>query len=206
MSTAPKRRLLSEPEYLLIERQAAERSEYVRGEMFAMAGASREHNVIASNISRRLGNQLENRGCDVYQSDMKVWIPSKRRYAYPDVVVVCGHRKFADEHRDVLINPTVLIEVLSESTRDYDLAEKASDYRSIESLREIVLIAQDQPWAEHLVRGADETWSLRDIVGADANVSLRSIGCELPFAAVYAKIEFPGPPRPLLRVAADESV
>src|SRR5438105_12000508 len=113
MSTVPQRRLLSETEYLLIERQAAEKSEFFRGEMFAMSGGTREHNVIAHNISRSLGNQLEGRDCDVYQSDMRVRVAEAGRYTYPDVVAVCGGRQFADEKKDILLNPTLLVEVLS---------------------------------------------------------------------------------------------
>ena len=94
MSTALKRRLLTEEEYLLVERQAEQRSEFVRGEMFAKSGATRNHNVIAQRISRLLGNQLEGRGCDVYQSDMKVRSASGKRFTYPDVVVVCGEQRF----------------------------------------------------------------------------------------------------------------
>jgi Uma2 family endonuclease len=145
MSTVPRRRLLSEKEYLLIERQAQQKSEFHRGEMFAMAGASREHNVIAHNLSRHLGNLLGGRGCDVYQSDMKVRIAATGRFTYPDVVVACSPRQFADDQKDVLLNPTLVAEVLSESTSDYDRGEKASDYRSLNSLCDFVLIAQDQP-------------------------------------------------------------
>src|SRR5262245_6099426 len=129
MSSALKRRLLTEEEYLLVERQAAERSEYFRGDMFAMSGATRSHNVIAQQISRLLGNQLEGRGCDVYQSDMKVRSASGKHFTYPDLVVVCGERQYLDEREDVLLNPTVIVEVLSESTAAYDRGDKATDYR-----------------------------------------------------------------------------
>lgn len=201
MSTALKRRLLTEDEYLLVERQASERSEFLRGEMFAMAGATRRHNVIAANIARLLGNQLQGRGCDVYQSDMKVYIQTTGRFAYPDVVVVCGERKFLDNREDVLLNPTVLVEVLFESTANYDRGEKSRDYRLLESLRDLVVVAQDQPVVEHSVRQDKNRWTLNAIEGLNAAIELASIRCILKAADIYAGIDFLPAARPALRVA-----
>jgi len=203
MSTVPAR-LLSEEEYLARERQAAFKSEYDRGQTFAMAGASREHNVIAHNLSRHLGNQLAGRGCDVYQSDMKVRVRATGRYAYPDVAIVCGQRQFADESRDVLLNPTCLVEVLSESTANYDRGAKASDYRLLDSLREFLIVAQDQPLIDHYIRRDEDTWTVTRIEGTGGTIELSSLGCRLPLAAVFENIEFPPHPRPLLRVADEE--
>jgi Uma2 family endonuclease len=201
MSTALKRRLLTEEEYLLIERQSEERSEYFRGEMFAMSGATRSHNVIAHRISRLLGNQLEGRSCDVYQSDMKVRVNTSGRFTYPDVVVVCGERQYLDERQDVLLNPTVLFEVLSESTANYDRGEKSRDYRMLGSLRDLLIVAQDQPLVEHHVRQDKNTWNLATVHGLDATIQLPSIGCTLPLADVFAGIEFFDLSPPALRVA-----
>jgi Uma2 family endonuclease len=200
MSTAPKRRLLTEEEYLLIERQAQEKSEFVRGEMFAMSGATRSHNVIAQRISRLLGNQLEGRGCDVYQSDMKVRVASTGRFAYPDVVVVCGERQYLDDRNDVLLNPTVLIEVLSESTANYDRGDKSRDYRLLGSLRELLIVAQDEPLIEHFVRQDKNTWNFTSTQGLEAEIELPSIGCKLRLADVFAGIEFTHMPHPAMRV------
>ena len=120
--------------------------------MFAMSGATRNHNVIASKISRLLQNQLDGRGCDVYQSDMKVRITASGRFTYPDIAVVCGERQFLDDRQDVLLNPTVLIEVLSETTANYDRGDKSRDYRQLDSLRELLIVAQNEPLVEHFVR------------------------------------------------------
>jgi Uma2 family endonuclease len=201
MSTIPKRRLLTEFEYLLVERQAEERSEFFRGEMFAMSGATRSHNVIASKLSRLLQNQLDGRGCDVYQSDMKVRVASTGRFAYPDIVVVCGERQYLDDREDVLLNPTVLIEVLSESTANYDRLDKARDYRLLGSLRELLLVAQDVPLVEHFVKQDQSTWNFTSVTGLEAAIELPSIGCKLKLADVFAGIELSQALRPKLRVA-----
>lgn len=204
MSTAPQRRPLTEQEYLLIERQAQHKSEFYRGEIFAMAGATREHNVIAHNLSRHLGNLLAGRDCDVYQSDMKVRIAATGRYAYPDVVVACSPRQFADDKQDVLLNPTFLAEVLSDSTSAYDRGDKASDYRSLDSLREFALVAQDQPLVEHYIRQDAETWTVRQIAGLDGVLTASAAGGGIRLADIYAGIDFGAGRRPTLRVADDD--
>ena len=203
MSTVPVK-LLSEQEYLARERKTTFKSEFYRGETFAMAGATREHNVIAAQYLRSLGNQLAGRKCDVYQSDMKVRIAATGRFTYPDVVVACQPRQFADDQKDVLLNPTLLVEVLSDSTASYDRGEKATDYRELQSLREFLLVAQDQPLVEHFTRQSPDTWQITRIVGLDATVELPSIACRLSLEEIYAEVEFPPHPRPVLRVAAEE--
>lgn len=204
MSTVPIKRL-TEQEYLARERKAPFKSEFYRGETFAMAGATREHNVIATNISRGLGNQLAGHKCDVYQSDMKVRVAATGRFTYPDVVVACPPRQFADDQKDVLLNPTLLVEVLSDSTAGYDRGEKATDYRELQSLHEFLLVAQDQPLVEHFVRQTADTWQITRIAGLDATVELASIGCRLTLAEIYAEVDFPPHPRPFLRVTVDDS-
>src|SRR5438067_4959462 len=129
MSSAPSRRLFSEAEYLIIERQSAQKSEYWRGEIFSMAGASDAHETIAGNCFGLLWQQFRGRDCKAYKSDMKVQISAAGRFAYPDVVAACGERKFVDEKKDVLTNPAVIIEVLSASTAEYDRGGKAPDYQ-----------------------------------------------------------------------------
>src|SRR5215207_6350571 len=138
MSSNPKT-LLSEEEYLAIERQAEFRSEYVAGEMFAMAGASRRHNRTVTNLVVALDNQLRARPCNVYSNDMRVKVQSTGLFTYPDVVVTCGEERFADGEMDVLLNPVVIVEVLSDSTEAYDRGKKFESYQSIESLKEYVL-------------------------------------------------------------------
>ncbi len=197
MSSVPTR-LLSEQEYLARERTAEFKSEFYRGEIFAMAGATREHNLIAANVSRALGNQLANRPCEVYQSDMKVRVAATGLYTYPDVVVGCGELQFVDSAKDALLNPIVLIEILSSSTAAYDCGTKAAHYRLLDSLKEFLLIDQNVPFAEHYIRDDGETWRVVRHEGIDTTIDLKSIGCRLVLADVYQKVQFATGARPLL--------
>ena len=129
MSSAATRKRLSPQEYLAIERKSETRNEYYNGEMFAMAGASREHNLISVNLLRDIGNQLEDRPCEAYPSDMRVSIEATGLYTYPDVSVVCGEPRFEDREVDTLLNPTVIIEILSPTTEAYDRGFKFRQYR-----------------------------------------------------------------------------
>ncbi|MBI3951604.1 MAG: Uma2 family endonuclease [Acidobacteria bacterium] len=191
MSTQFKRHLTPE-EYLAIERKAEYKSEYFNGEVFAMAGAGERHNLIVANLIMELGRQLKKRPCKVYPSDMRVKIPVTGLYTYPDVVVVCGEPMFEDEHKDTLLNPTVLIEVLSESTEAYDRGKKFEHYRSVESLSDYVLIAQDAPKIEHYVRQPGNLWLLSETSGSQDIVQIDSIQCELALTEVYDKVEMVG--------------
>lgn len=177
-------------EYLARERQAETKSEYVRGEVFAMSGASREHNLIAANIARHLGNQLRDRECEVYQSDMRVKVSSTGLYTYPDVTVVCSEPQFEDAELDTLVNPKVLIEVLSPSTADYDRGGKFAHYRRLPSLLEYLLISQDRPLVEHHVRQSQDQWLLTECAAVDGTLRLASIQCELPLSEIYLKVRF----------------
>jgi Uma2 family endonuclease len=206
MSTAPVRRLLTEEEYLLIERQAHEKSEFVRGEMFAMAGATDQHATIAGNCFGLLWQVLSKRDGKVYKGDMKVRVSAAGRYAYPDVAAVCGERKFADEKKDVLLNPAVIVEVSSPSTANYDRLDKARDYQKLPSLRDLLIVAHDQPLIEHSVRQNKNTWSMTSVYGLDATIELPSIGCSLRLADVFAGVEFPAGSRPALHVAEGDEV
>jgi Uma2 family endonuclease len=202
MSTVPKR-LLTDEEYLAIERKASFRSEFYRGEMFAMAGASREHNLIAGNVFWRLRGQLDSRPCEVYSSDMKVRIKPTGLFAYPDVVVVCGGPQFADNERDVLVNPGLLVEVLSPSTAVYDRGDKALHYRQLPSLRELLLIEQEHLALEHYIRQDGGDWLIKRVEGMDAALELPSLNCRLTLAEIYARIEFAPAARPPLRPVAE---
>ena len=204
MSTVPKLQL-TEAEYLARERKADFRSEFYRGEMFAMAGATREHNLIAGNCFGVLWQQLAKRGCEVYQNDMKVRISATGLYTYPDVVVACGKPSFADQQHDVLLNPTLVIEVLSESTANYDCGVKATHYRRLESLQEFVLIDSHVATAEHYVRHDAQSWRITGVDGMAAVLRLNSIGCELPLAEAYAKVQLNADARALLRPAGVET-
>lgn len=188
MSSQPKTYLTPE-EYLAIERQAEYKSEYLAGEVFAMVGASREHNLITVNISTALAQQLKDRPCEVYSSDMRVGVSAADLYTYPDVVVACNEPKFDDDYFDTLLNPTLIVEVLSPSTASYDRTKKFGYYRKIESLAEYLLVAQDEYKVEQYVKQPDGRWLLSDISSLAGTVELDSIQCMLKLADVYAKVE-----------------
>ena len=177
-------------EYLRLERQSECKSEYLNGEIFAMGGASEAHNLIAGNIFGELRPQLKDRPCRVYISDMRGKVRSIGLYTYPDVVVVCGVPEFEDSETDTLLNPTVLVEVLSPSTERYDRIAKTSYYRTIDSLAEHLLVAQDEIRLEQYVRQPNEQWLLSEYVTIDAVVTLSSIECTLKLRDVYERITF----------------
>jgi len=183
---------LSPQQYLAIERAAEERSEYLDGEMVAMTGASRNHSLITGNLVRELGLQLRDRPCEVHSSDLRVQISQTGLHTYPDVVVVCGEPRFEDEQLDTLLNPTVIVEVLSRTTESYDRGRKFEHYRTLGSLAEYLLVSQDQPRIERFLRQGDGLWLFGDAAGLEAVLTLPSIQCELKLAEVYAKVRFPG--------------
>lgn len=183
---------LTPQDYLTIERQSESKSEYWDGKVFAMAGASETHNLIALNVGAELRVQLKERPCKVYLSDMRVRIPRTKRYVYPDVVAVCGKPQFEDEHHDTLLNPTLIVEVLSSLTEAYDRGVKSAQYRKIEALQEYLLIAQDRPAIEHYVRHeGGPFWLFSEASGLEASLELPSIACRLALAEVYDKVEIP---------------
>jgi Uma2 family endonuclease len=190
MSSQPKIYLTPE-EYLAIERRNEYKSDYVDGEMVAMTGASRRHNLITVNISREISQQLRGRPCESYSGDMRVRIPTTRAYMYPDVVVVRGEPQFEDDYLDTLLNPTALIEVLSESTERYDRGRKFGFYRTIESLAEYVLVAQDEFRVEQYAKQPDGRWLLTDHRSPEDVVELASVQCMLKLSEVYEKVALP---------------
>jgi len=177
----------SAKEYLALERSALFKSEFHDGQIYAMTGASRKHNLVTVNIARELSAQLKKRPCEAYINDMRVKAAEARSYHYPDIAVVCGSPQFEDAHVDTLLNPTVLIEVLSPSTEAYDRGGKFAHYRKIASLNEYLLVTQDQPIIERYQRQGD-VWILSEAEGLDASVSLESIGCILSLREVYDKV------------------
>ena len=182
------RNFLTPEEYLALERQAECKSEYVAGEMFAMAGASRQHNLIVAGIIRVLGNQLLEQDCNVYPSNMRVKIGKIEKYTYPDVAVACGTEEFEDGGNDTLLNPVMIIEVLSESTEAYDRGRKFEHYQYLESLSEYILVAQEPYRIEQYVRQNDQTWTYRAFHSVNDVVPLEAIRCHLALREVYAKI------------------
>jgi Uma2 family endonuclease len=177
-------------EYLAIDRQAPFKSEYRAGEIFAMAGASEEHNIITVNLTVALGSRLRGGPCRPFAADMRVRVGPAELYAYPDVLVVCGERRFADEQRDVLLNPTVIVEVLSQGTEAYDRGDKFTGYRYLDSLQEYLLVAQDRPHVEQYTRQADGRWLLSEATGLEALIQLSSLGVDLPLVEVYDGVTF----------------
>ncbi len=190
MSTVPKQRRLTEEEYLAIERQAETKSDFYAGEMFSMAGAKRNHNLIVTNVVSELREQLRKRPCEVYPSDMRVKVGRTGLFTYPDVVVVCGGPQFLDDSQDTLLNPTLLVEVLSDSTASYVRGFKSRRYRKIPSLREYLIIEHELPHIERYCRGADGQWTLSEADEPGGAIALPAIGCELRLEAVYDKVVF----------------
>jgi Uma2 family endonuclease len=177
---------------LAIERKAEYKSEFFRGEMFAMAGASREHTLVAGNMLTALNNQLSGRDCEVYGNDMRVKVSPTGLYTYPDVSVVCGKPQFEDASVDTLLNPKVIVEVLSESTEGYDRGKKFEHYRNVSSLAEYVLIAQDTPHVEVHTRQSDGRWLMWETNDLAHVARLQSIDCSLKLSDIYARV-VPGP-------------
>ena len=187
MAVQPKRFITVE-EYLILERESNEKHEYVNGEIFAMGGASPNHGLIVTNVIGELRTQLKKRPCTIYPTDLRVKINPTGLYAYPDVVVVCGEPQFDDDNKDTLINPTLIVEVLSETTKDYDRGGKFAHYRTLSSFLEYILIAQDTPHIEYYTRQPDNRWIFAETSRLEDVVELESIGCTLSLAEVYDKV------------------
>lgn len=185
-------------QYLERERLADYKSEYFAGEIFAMAGASRTHNLISGNVSASLTAQLRDRPCEVYANDMRVQADQSRQYSYPDVVVVCGEPQFRDGREDTLTNPLVIIEVLSPSTEANDRGEKFMRYRQIASLTDYVLMSQNAQHIEHFVKQTDGSWRMTEAGGPEEAILLSSIGCVLSLADAYNKVTSEPPVRLVL--------
>lgn len=186
--SVPKIRLTPK-EYLDFERKSEIKHEYYKGEVFAMSGASREHNIVTANVVSEIRQQLKGKACEVYPSDMRVFIPATGLYTYPDIVVVCGTPQFQDDEADTLLNPTLIIEVLSPTTESYDRGKKFAHYRSIETLQEYLLAAQDEHHVERYIRHG-EFWLLSEARTLEENLELTSIECVLDMREVYDKISF----------------
>ena len=181
---------LSFDEWLEGERASLEgRSEYVAGEVFAMTGASVEHNAIVANIVSELRTQMKGRPCHVYANDLKVRIRTADAGKYPDLIALCGEHEFQDGRRDVVLNPSLIVEVLSDSTEAYDRGNKFAIYRQIPSLREYLLVSQHRVLVELYSRGDDGRWTLSDYFALTDSVPLASVGCTLALAEVYDKVE-----------------
>ena len=189
MSAVPKV-LLTPSEYLALERKADFKSQFFRGEMFAMAGASFEHNQIVANLSRSFGNELLHTKCQILPSDMRVAIEPRYHYTYPDAVVVCEEPRFADEQFDTLLNPKVIVEVLSDSTEKHDLGRKFSAYRNMPSVESILFVRQDFPHVDVYTRRDDESWLLTRTSKLDDSVAVKAIEATVAMKEIYRNVVF----------------
>lgn len=190
MSAVPKKKLTA-AEYLANERQSEFRSEFFNGEVFAMTGASREHNRIKENLIGELFARLKGGPCQTFSSDQRVLVEATGLYTYPDIVLLCGPGLYDAADRDTLTNPIALIEIMSPSTQRYDRGAKFRNYQQIESMVEYVIVAQDEAVCERYVRQADGSWALVSFVGLGATLTFTSIKTSVPLADVYVGVDFP---------------
>jgi Uma2 family endonuclease len=188
VSTNP-RTFLTPEQYLGIERQAEFKSEYFNGEMFAMAGAKEAHNLLTMNVGFALHAPLRSRPCRIYANDMRVRVSATGLHTYPDVIAVCGERHFLDDQRDTLLNPSLIVEVLSPTTEAYDRGRKFEHYKVIESLTEYLLISSDRVHVDLFRRQPDGDWLLRSAGRIEDVLDLQSVGCRLSLADLYEQVE-----------------
>ncbi|MBW3623020.1 MAG: Uma2 family endonuclease [Armatimonadetes bacterium] len=180
-------------EYLALEREADHKSEYYFGMIYAMAGSSSEHSAITANLTIAVGSSLRGTPCRPFSNDLKVRTTPDGLYTYPDLTLVCGEPRYHDERRDVLVNPTVLFEVLSPSTEAYDRGKKFQQYREIESLQGYVLVSQDAPVIEVYTRQQGNDWRYTSVQGREGIVRIDPLNGEVPLADVYEGVAFPPP-------------
>ena len=191
MSVQRQAKRLSEIEYLALERRASSKSEFFNGEVWAMAGGSPMHSLIAANLISVFRTALLPRGCYTFTSDLRVKVEMTGLHTYPDVSVVCGELRFADGDQDTLVNPTLLVEVLSEGTEAYDRGEKFEHYRRISSLQAYLLVSQRKPSVELFVRSQEGQWLFWDSADLDASLEIPPLEIALPLREVFAGVTFP---------------
>ncbi len=185
MGLPEKKPFISPEEYLLAERVAFEKSEYFQGEVFAMSGATKEHTLIVGNILTETKNFLKGKACNSYSNDLRVLVESNGLYTYPDIVIVCGKEEYYDQTLDTLLNPTIIIEVLSASTRDYDRGSKFMLYRGITSLKEYITKSSLNFHAERNILNEDKSWTLSETSDPYGKLEIQSLGLELKMEDIY---------------------
>ena len=191
MSTALQRQPFVTPdEYLALERTSDERHEYFEGQIFAMAGASGRHNLICTSLIAAAVPRLRPHGCKVFGSDMKVLVPTTGLFTYPDTSIVCGEVEYRGPTQDVLLNPCVLIEVLSKSTETRDRGWKFQNYWILPSLVDYVLVSQEKPLIEHYVRRPEGNWMFEFVDGLEATLQLAAVDCQIPLREIYLDVQF----------------
>jgi len=196
MIVAQRAQRITETEYLDLERHAEFKSEFFAGEVFPMSGGTPLHSQIATNLAAELRNELKGKRCVPYNSDLRLKVEATGLLTYPDLSVVCGPLQLATGTDDTVVNPTVIVEVLSDSTEAYDRGKKFENYRLMPSLREYLLVSQKEPRIEQFVRHENEQWLLREAAGLQASLSLPSLEIKISLAEVFAGVEFvPAPIR-----------
>lgn len=189
-SQAQPKKYYTAEEYLALEEKAECKSEYYKGEIFAMAGGMADHSRIVRNMTTKLTNAFENKNCEAFSNEMRIWIDTADLFTYPDVVVFCGGLKYYENRRDTAINPLLIVEVLSESTQSYDRGEKFRFYQSIPSLREYLVVDQYKIHIEQFSLGKDGEWVLTEYDGADAVLRCTSVDFQIVLREIYHKVEF----------------
>ncbi len=190
MSAMPKLKL-TEQQYLAIENAAEYRSAFFDGEMFAMAGASGNHNDVMMNLGAELHARLKRGRCRVRVADQRCRVERTGLYTYPDILIVCGQPEMGEQDPLSIVNPTAIIEVLSPSTEKYDRGAKFRNYKQIPSLVEYIMVAQDEPLCERFTRQADGLWGYETFVGLDAELVFTSVPVRIPLAEIYAGVTLP---------------
>ncbi|MEP7110021.1 MAG: Uma2 family endonuclease [Ferruginibacter sp.] len=181
---------ISEKDYLIAERKAFEKHEYYKGEIFAMSGASFPHNDIFSNLFADLGSKLKGKSCRPYGSDLRIHIPSNTLYTYPDISIICGEKESTDDQFDTATNPSVIIEILSKSTKDYDKGSKFTLYRAIETLKEYILVDSTNISVEKFIRLTDNSWQLTEYKFLTDAFSISTVDIKILLSDIYEGLKF----------------
>ncbi|MGI9055881.1 MAG: Uma2 family endonuclease [Pyrinomonadaceae bacterium] len=189
MTALPKKKIYTPEEYLALEDSCEYRSEYVNGDIFKLAGGTETHNDISLNTATQLRTKLRGK-CKAFVSDMKVWVEEAGTFFYPDITLVCGERNFYKNRRDTILNPILLVEVLSRSTEEYDKNDKFLTYQKIESFQEYVLISQNQPAIQQYIRQANGEWKYKATIGLESKVLFESVNMEISLEDIYDLVEF----------------
>ena len=187
----PETQYYSPEEYLALEEAADYKSEYINGKIFPMAGSSTNHNQIAGNLSTELNFAFKKLDYRVFIADVRLWIPDKNTYTYPDVMVIKGEPEYYNDRTDTITNPLLIIEILSKSTQSYDRDLKFRAYRSIPTFQEYLLFEQGEIYVEQYVKTATKRWSMQEYDQGDELISLASVEGEIPLTDAYNKVKFP---------------
>ena len=179
---------LSEIDYLVLERKAPTKSEYYKGEVFAMSGASKEHNKIVAGTIVEIGQHLKGKKCSIMTRDTRVCNPLNTLFTYPDVVVTCEEEEYLDTEFDTLLNPTIIIEVLSKSTKSYDRKSKFAEYKTLDSFQEYILIDQNKCYIETYFKEKPNSWLGTDYKDITNTIYLKSLDCSIEIADIYDNI------------------